>query len=71
MSPARTSARERRERARRRAERKELLRTVEAIQRKARAGLAELDRLRQPVFGAVPGVVLEARIIGDTIITDD
>ena len=71
MSPARTSTRERRERARRRAERKELLRTVEAIQQTARAAIEELDRLRRPAL-ADAGVVIEGRIVdGTVVITDD
>jgi hypothetical protein len=69
MSPARTSGRERRERARRRAERLEMLRFAEALQRRARADLAELERLRWPAL-ADAGVVLEARVEGDQVIVD-
>jgi hypothetical protein len=68
MSPARTSARER---ARRRAERLEMLRFAERLQQRARADIVELDRLRRPAF-ADAAVVLEARVEdGTVVITDD
>ena len=68
MSPARTSARERRERARRK---REMLRFAESLQQRARADIAEIDRLRQPAL-ADAAVVLEARVEdGTVVITDD
>jgi hypothetical protein len=67
MSPARTSARER---ARRRAERLAMLQFAERLQQRARADIVELDRLRRPALGAVPGVVIEGRIVDGEIITD-
>jgi hypothetical protein len=70
MSPARTSARERRERTRRRAERLEMLRFAERLQQRARADIVELDRLRWPALGAERGVVIEGRIVGDKIVTE-
>jgi hypothetical protein len=64
MSPARTSARERRERL-------EMLRFAERLQQRARADIAEIDRLRQPAL-ADAAVVLEARVEdGTVVITDD
>jgi hypothetical protein len=67
MSPARTSARER---ARRRAERLEMLRFAERLQQRARADIVELDRLRRPALGAEHAVVIEGRIVDGKIITE-
>ena len=64
MSPARTLTRERRARARRRELKREMARLAAEL---ARLALAELDA---PTPRADRDVVIEARIIGDEIITD-
>jgi hypothetical protein len=66
MSPTRTPVRER---ARRRAERLEMLRFAERLQRRARADIAEIDRLRRPALPDA-GVVLEARVEDGKVIVD-
>jgi hypothetical protein len=70
MSPARRNTARAREMALRRELKKEMLRFAESLSLKARAGIEELDRLHPPAAGADAGVVLEGRIIGDTIITE-
>jgi hypothetical protein len=56
-----------RTRARRRALRAEMARVAAFVEREVRLGLAVLD---EPMPGADQGVILEARIIGDEIITE-
>jgi hypothetical protein len=67
MSPVRTPARERRERAYRRYLRAEMVRVAAFVEREVRLGLAVLD---EPMPGAEHGVVIEGRIEGDRVIVD-
>ena len=67
MSPARTLNRERRERARRRALKAEMVREIERLRAMAARALAELD---EPLPRADQGVVIEGRIAGNEIVVD-
>jgi hypothetical protein len=53
--------------ARRRAQRRELRKEIARLLKLAEEGLALLD---EPMPGADQGVILEARIIGDKIVTE-
>jgi hypothetical protein len=56
-----------RTRARRQALRRELARVAEIVRRKTAEALAVLD---EPTMGAEQAVILEGRIIGDTIVNE-
>ena len=67
MSPVRTQTREMRERARRRALKREMVRDAEKVRRQLAELVAELD---EPMPGAEHAVVLEGHIEGDQVIVD-